>query len=636
LFCSNLYKIKNVLRIVIANCQVLIGERFTKMMKNFKISARLYFLVGLALTVFTAAAVYKLYDSHNAMVMERKAKLNALDESVIAMLQHYYELETSGELTREEAQSRALEAVRPMRYEDSGYFWINDMSNLMVMHPIKPALEGTDLAGLKDPTGKFFFQEFIKVVKADGEGYVDYYWPKPGAEEPVLKYSHVEGFAPWGWIVGTGVYGDDLAALFARNATSTAIILGIGALAIILMAYATVRSVVNPIRSLNATMQNIAREDVSGEVPEAERQDEVGEMAASVLVLRDSVRERSQMRVREAEQQQQLDAEREDGVRRQENISQSQADVMAKLGGALEKLASGDLTVQIDNIAPEYAKLRDDFNKAVAALGDVITAIAQSTDVVSSSADGISEAANNLSLRTEQQAASLEETAAALDEITSTVRNSSERATEANRMVGETRQSTDKSGKIVAEAITAMTRIKDESDRIGKIIVVIDEIAFQTNLLALNAGVEAARAGEAGRGFAVVAQEVRELAQRSATAAQEIKVLISSSASEVQNGVSLVQSTGEALSEIEKFVTQVNEQVNSIATAAKEQANALAEVNTAVNQMDQMTQQNAAMVEETSAASMTLTQESAQLNTMLRNFRLPGAGGHVQQGRRAA
>ncbi|MEM5473410.1 methyl-accepting chemotaxis protein [Hoeflea sp. AS60] len=604
-------------------------------MKNFKISARLYFLVGLALTVFTAAAVYKLYDSHNAMVMERKAKLNALDESVIAMLQHYYELETSGALSREEAQSRALEAVRPMRYEDSGYFWINDMSNFMVMHPIKPALEGTDLAGLKDPTGKYFFQEFIKVVKADGEGYVDYYWPKPGAEEPVLKYSHVEGFAPWGWIVGTGVYGDDLAALFAKNAMNTAVILGLGALAILLMAYATVRSVINPIRSLNATMQDIAREDVSGDVPEAARKDEVGEMAASVLVLRDSVRERAQMRVREAEQQQQLDAEREDGVRRQENISQSQSDVMTKLGGALEKLASGDLTVQIDNIAPEYAKLRDDFNRAVAALGDVISAIAQSTDVVSSSADGISEAANNLSLRTEQQAASLEETAAALDEITSTVRNSSERATEANRMVGETRQSTDKSGKIVAEAISAMTRIKDESDRIGKIIVVIDEIAFQTNLLALNAGVEAARAGEAGRGFAVVAQEVRELAQRSATAAQEIKVLISSSANEVQNGVALVQSTGDALSEIEKFVTQVNEQVNSIATAAKEQANALAEVNTAVNQMDQMTQQNAAMVEETSAASMTLTQESAQLDTMLRNFRLPQPGGG-QQRRHAA
>jgi len=606
------------------------------MMKNFKISTRLYFLVGLALAVFTAAAVYKLYDSHDSMVTERKAKLKAMNETVVTMLQHFYEMETSGELTSEEAQARALATVRPMRYEGNGYFWINDMSNVMLMHPFSAKLEKSDLSGLEDANGKLFFKEFINVVKADGQGFVDYYWNKPGEEEPALKYSHVAGFKPWGWVVGTGVYADDLSALFVKNATSTAVMLGLGALAILLMAYATVRSVVNPIRSLNATMQDIAREDVRGEVPEANRKDEVGEMAASVLILRDSVRERSEMRVREAEQKQNRDAERAEGEDRQKATSQSQADVMAKLGGALEKLASGDLTVQIDNMAPEYAKLRDDFNKAVNALAGVISSIAQSTDVVNASADGISEAANNLSQRTEQQAASLEETAAALDEITSTVRSSSERANEANRMVGETRQSTEKSGKIVTEAVSAMTRIKDESDRIGKIIGVIDEIAFQTNLLALNAGVEAARAGEAGRGFAVVAQEVRELAQRSATAAQEIKQLVSSSAKEVQNGVSLVTSTGEALSEIEKFVNQVNEQVNSIATAAKEQASALAEVNTAVNEMDQMTQQNAAMVEETSAASMTLMQESAQLNTMLRNFRLPQIGGGQQRPARAA
>lgn len=633
---SNLSKINTNLRIVSIIRHVFFKDWFKTMMGNFKISTRLYFLVGLALAVFTAAAVYKLYDSHNSMVVERKSKLKAMNETIVTMLQHFHEMEISGELTSEEAQTRALAAVRPMRYEGNGYFWINDMANIMLMHPFSAKLENSDLSGLEDANGKLFFKEFINVVKADGQGFVDYYWNKPGEEEPALKYSHVAGFKPWGWVIGTGVYADDLSALFVKNATNTAVILALGGMAILLMAYATVRSVVNPIRSLNATMQAIAREDVSSDVPEADRKDEVGEMAASVLVLRDSVRERSQMRVREAEQQQQFDTEREDGVRRQESISQSQADVMAKLGGALEKLASGDLTVQIDNIAPEYAKLRDDFNNAVSALGDVIMSIAQSTDVVNTSADGISEAANNLSLRTEQQAASLEETAAALDEITSTVRSSSERATEANRMVGETRQSTDKSGKIVNEAITAMNRIKDESDRIGKIIGVIDEIAFQTNLLALNAGVEAARAGEAGRGFAVVAQEVRELAQRSATAAQEIKQLISSSAKEVQNGVSLVTSTGEALSEIEKFVNQVNEQVNSIATAAKEQASALAEVNTAVNQMDQMTQQNAAMVEETSAASLTLTQESAQLNTMLRNFRLPQAGVAQQRQSRAA
>lgn len=606
------------------------------MMSNIKISAKLFFLVGLALAVFAAAAAYQLYHSHNSMVVERKTKLKAMNETIVTMLEHFHAMEASGELTGQEAQARALAAVRPMRYEGDGYFWINDMSNIMLMHPFSAKLENSNLSNLEDAKGKRFFNEFIEVVKADGEGFVDYYWNKPGSEEPVLKFSHVAGFQPWGWVVGTGVYADDLTALLVRNATSTVVTLGIGALAILLMALATVRSVVSPIRSLNATMQAIAREEVDSEVPEAKRKDEIGEMAASVLILRDSVRERAALRVRDAEQQERIDAERGESERRQRRINESQADVMQTVGSALERLASGDLTVQIGEIPSEYAKLREDFNSAVIALGDVIASISQSTDVVSASADGISEAANNLSHRTEQQAASLEETAAALDEITSTVRSSSERANEANRMVGETRQSTGRSGKIVSSAITAMNRIKEESDRISKIIGVIDEIAFQTNLLALNAGVEAARAGEAGRGFAVVAQEVRELAQRSATAAREIKELISSSATEVESGVSLVQSTGDALAEIEALVGKVNEQVDSIATAAREQANALAEVNTAINQMDQMTQQNAAMVEETSAASLTLNQESNQLSSMLRKFRLRAAHQRSQSAPRAA
>ena len=236
----------------------------------------------------------------------------------------------------------------------------------------------------------------------------------------------------------------------------------------------------------------------------------------------------------------------------------------------------------------------------------------------------LSSAANDLSKRTEQQAAALEETAAALDEITTTVRAASARATEARDMVYETKQSAAKSGEIVRSAVTAMSRIEDSSTKISQIIGVIDEIAFQTNLLALNAGVEAARAGEAGRGFAVVAQEVRELAQRSANAAKEIKTLISASASEVAGGVSLVRSTGTALVEIESLVNKVNEHVESIATAAREQSTALAEINSSVNHMDQMTQKNAAMVEETTAASETLAAESRQLQALLSNFKLEG------------
>jgi methyl-accepting chemotaxis protein len=605
--------------------------------KNLRISTRLSLLVGLALTIFAAAIVYTLYHSQDALVVERKAKLAAMDQSMLTLFQHYHELEKAGTLTREEAQTRAKDAVRALRYEDSGYFWINDMNAVIVMHPIKPALDGTDQSGMADPTGKHIFSEFVKAVKAspNGQDFVDYLWPKPGFEEPVLKYSHVAGFSPWGWIVGTGVYADDLAALFRRNAIETALILGIGGLVIVLAAYGIVRSVTGPVRRLKDSMQAIADEDVSGEVPETDRRDEIGEMAKVVSVLRQSVAERAELRVRESEQQSRLEDERGEADRRQRAVSQTQADAMHTVGDALERLANGDLTVSIGAISPEYAKLREDFNRAVDALAGVINAIAHSTEIVHGSAGGIAEAANNLSHRTEQQAASLEETAAALDEITATVRNASDRAAEASRMVAETKHSTGRSGTIVRDAVAAMSRIEEASSRISQIIGVIDEIAFQTNLLALNAGVEAARAGEAGRGFAVVAQEVRELAQRSANAAKEIKGLISNSAAEVGTGVSLVRSTGDALNEIEVLVNKVNDQVNSIATSAREQAVGLAEVNTAVNQMDQMTQQNAAMVEETNAAGQTLTQESEQLKILLGNFRLNPAGA-VEPRRRAA
>ena len=341
------------------------------------------------------------------------------------------------------------------------------------------------------------------------------------------------------------------------------------------------------------------------------------------------------MRQREAEQQSQLDAERRSNEHRAQSDAQTQADAMGAIGSALEKLASGDLTAEIATIAPEYSKLRDDFNTAVGALRGVIQSIAHSTEVVYGSAGDISEAANNLSRRTEQQAAALEQTAAALDEITSTVRSASDRAAEAREMVDETKGSAAKSGDIVRNAIAAMTRIEGSSTKISQIIGVIDEIAFQTNLLALNAGVEAARAGEAGRGFAVVAQEVRELAQRSAGAAKEIKELIRNSATEVETGVTLVRSTGEALTEIEKLVNRVNEHVASIATAAREQATGLAEVNTAVNSMDQMTQQNAAMVEETTAASQTLAQESRELKSLLQTFRLTAGNRQANYSRAA-
>ncbi|MDP9563647.1 UNVERIFIED_ORG: methyl-accepting chemotaxis protein [Rhizobium nepotum] len=292
---------------------------------------------------------------------------------------------------------------------------------------------------------------------------------------------------------------------------------------------------------------------------------------------------------------------------------------------ALNKLAQGDLSFCVDRpFAPDFEGLRNTMNDAISQMRDTLSDVARSTDQIDTGTREISQSAEDLSKRTEQQAASLEETAAALDQITVNVSNAAKRAEEARHAAATASGNAERSGKVVADAVGAMSRIESSSNQISNIIGVIDEIAFQTNLLALNAGVEAARAGEAGKGFAVVAQEVRELAQRSAQAAKEIKGLIRNSSEEVSTGVKLVSDTGEALRTIQQNIVAVNDHMEAITSSAKEQATGLSEVNSAVNQMDQVTQQNAAMVEETNAASATLAQETARLRDLIEMFQLGG------------
>ncbi|MGE0741446.1 MAG: methyl-accepting chemotaxis protein [Hyphomonadaceae bacterium] len=300
-----------------------------------------------------------------------------------------------------------------------------------------------------------------------------------------------------------------------------------------------------------------------------------------------------------------------------------QGRVVAALADALKTLANGDLSASIEAQFPEsYERLRVDFNAAVRTLHDVIGAGIEAAHGMHTGTSELAEAADSLARRTEQQAASLEQTAASLDEITSTVSQTAQGANHANTIVRQARNEGERSGEVVKTAVAAMDEIHRSSNQIGRIIGVIDEIAFQTNLLALNAGVEAARAGEAGRGFAVVASEVRSLAQRSSEAAKEIKVLVSGAAVEVSKGVELVNETGRSLGGIVKQIIEISQVVEQIATASQEQATALRQVNTAINEMDQMTQQNAAMVEESTAASTTLAQEAQQLASLMQRFRV--------------
>ncbi|MGQ8634143.1 methyl-accepting chemotaxis protein, partial [Agrobacterium sp. DKPNP3] len=305
-----------------------------------------------------------------------------------------------------------------------------------------------------------------------------------------------------------------------------------------------------------------------------------------------------------------------------------------KLAQCLTDLAEGDLAQSIDKpFIPSLDRLRTDFNAASEKLKRAMTLVSENAGAISSGSNEIRSAADDLARRTEQQAASIEETAAALEEITTAVNDSSRRADAAGKIVARARDHAEHSGQVVRDAISAMDQIEKSSREISNIIGVIDEIAFQTNLLALNAGVEAARAGEAGKGFAVVAQEVRELAQRSATAAKEIKSLINASGAQVENGVSLVTKAGSALQEIAEQVRDINGNVVAIVDAAREQSTALVEINQAVNTVDQGTQQNAAMVEEQTAASHSLAREAAALFELLGQFKFEDAARSVSSSR---
>ncbi|MDX3928846.1 MAG: methyl-accepting chemotaxis protein [Shinella sp.] len=414
--------------------------------------------------------------------------------------------------------------------------------------------------------------------------------------------------------------------------TNATILISLSALGLALVAvvvlgfYVSSRGITAPINRLRERMVSLASGDTSGDMPGLGRKDEVGQMAAAVAVFRDNAIERDRLE-REANDGRTLSA-REAQAReaaKAKDAADTQAAVEA-LAYGLSRLSAGDVAYRIEEIFVEHLdSLRENFNASMQKLQEALGAVGDNAKVINSGASEIRSAADDLSRRTEQQAASLEETAAALEQITTTVRDSTRRAEEVGVLVERTRVGAEKSGEVVRKAVTAMNEIEKSSGEIGNIIGVIDDIAFQTNLLALNAGVEAARAGDAGKGFAVVAQEVRELAQRSANAAKEIKVLISTSGNHVRAGVDLVGETGKALVLIEKEVTEITSHVRAIVEAAREQSTGIQEINTAVNTMDQGTQQNAAMVEQTNAASHSLAKEAASLNGLLGQFNIGDA-----------
>ena len=440
----------------------------------------------------------------------------------------------------------------------------------------------------------------------------------------LTSFVPVSGLPSVDWYLGFVVDADAAYAsvfqfrIAAIIATVLAVAGMIGLVAILLS-----KLVIKPVTQMTSVMEELAAGQLQVAIPGQNRTDQIGSMASALTVFRTNAIERQRL---EGDAKQTRASSERERVDREQKSAKDAADiqlVVDALAKGLAHLSDGDLNYRIATpFVSHLDRLREDFNNSIGKLNEVLTTVGQNARAIDAGASEIRQSADDLAQRTEQQAASVEETAAALEQVTTTVKDSARRAEEVGRLVNRTRGNAEQSGIVVGDAVNAMHGIEQSSAEISKIIGVIDQIAFQTNLLALNAGVEAARAGEAGKGFAVVAQEVRDLAQRSANAAKEIKALINTSASQVETGVALVGNAGLALATIVAEVQEINGHIDAIVVASREQSTGLQEINTAINTIDQGTQQNAAMVEEQTAASHGLAAEADELKRLLAQFAL--------------
>ena len=373
--------------------------------------------------------------------------------------------------------------------------------------------------------------------------------------------------------------------------------------------------VTQPLKAIARRIELMGNGDIESPIPYRTRKDEIGRIANALVKYREQVGDKDQLEIKANQERKRAQEQRDIDARQQK-------EAIAVIGSALAKMASGDLLCQIDReMPPGYEQLKGDFNTAARELAATIGSVVKSSGGMRSGTLDISSASLQLSRRTELQAAKLEEASSALVRVTEAVAGAAVDARQARRIAEDAARDAEQGGGVIKHTIDAMDRIEKSSQEIKQIIDVIDEIAFQTNLLALNAGVEAARAGEAGQGFAVVATEVRALADRSAQSAQNISELIEKSAKQVEAGANLVEETGQSLQGIIDKVLEVANKVAQISTDAEEQSQSLGEIRDAVRGLDGVTQENAAMAEETTAACQSLTEQGEQLANLVNRFK---------------
>ncbi|MGE8175171.1 methyl-accepting chemotaxis protein [Pseudomonas fluorescens] len=541
-------------------------------LRSVSISRRLWLILIVAVLMLLTLGVLMLRQIHDDLYQAKAQKTQHVVQTASGILAYYHDLETAGTLTREAAQKQALSVVRGLRYDQNDYFWINDLTPVMVMHPTNPKLEGQNLSTIKDPDGFALFNEMVVIAKAKGAGMVDYRWPKPGASTPVQKTSYVKLFEPWGWVIGSGVYIDDMQAEFYAQVWQTSFVGLAIAVLMALLVILIARSIVRPLQETVNAMANIAsgESDLTRSL-DTHGQDEVTELAQHFNAFTEKLR-----RV----------------------ITQLQ----------LSASALGQSSSDLGNDAAQAQARSQQQSQQMELVATAINEVTYGVQDVARNAEHAASEMRDAQAQAQQGQVNIDGSLQQIDQLSSTI----------------------------DQAVEVIRTLATESTQIGSVLEVIRSIAEQTNLLALNAAIEAARAGEQGRGFAVVADEVRLLAQRTQKSTAEIQSMIERLQSHSEAAVKVIGDSsrasqltieqaglaGASLNAIGQALNNLNGLNASIASATLQQAHVVEDINQNVTQAAGLSHSTALAAEQSSVASVHLKDLSEQLNGLLKQFRV--------------